>query len=243
MSAAGLAGAASVTRTPIVVAVDRPDVGSALELAAMLDPALCRLKVGMELFTAAGPEAVEALQARGFEVFLDLKFHDIPNTVAAACRSAAALGVWMINVHASGGPRMLAAAAEAVAGVARRPLLTGVTVLTSLDAAELAAVDMPGAAAARVELLARRCAEAGLDGVVCSPLEIAPLRAALGAQFVLVTPGIRSAQDARDDQRRTLAPAAALAAGASYLVIGRPITASADPARALEAIAASVANG
>ncbi|WP_372695550.1 orotidine-5'-phosphate decarboxylase [Immundisolibacter sp.] len=243
MSAAGLAGAATVTRTPIVVAVDRPDVGSALELAAMLDPALCRHKVGMELFTAAGPAAVEALQARGFEVFLDLKFHDIPNTVAAACRSAAALGVWMINVHASGGPRMLAAAAEAVAGVARRPLLTGVTVLTSLDAAELAAVDMPGAAAARVELLARRCAEAGLDGVVCSPLEIAPLRAALGAQFVLVTPGIRSAQDARDDQRRTLAPAAALAAGASYLVIGRPITASADPARALEAIAASVANG
>lgn len=242
MSTADSGGAAALPRTPIVVAVDRPDVDSALELASRLDPALCRLKVGMQLFTAAGPAAVEALQGRGFQVFLDLKFHDIPNTVAAACRSAAALGVWMINVHASGGPRMLAAAAEAVAGVTRPPLLTGVTVLTSLDAAELAAVDMPGEPAARVELLARRCAEAGLDGVVCSPLEIAPLRAALGADFLLVTPGIRSAQDARGDQRRTLAPAAALAAGASYLVIGRPITAAVEPEKALQAIVASLAD-
>ena len=224
----------------IVVAIDRPDLGQAAALADRLDPALCRLKVGMELFTAAGPAAVEALQNRGFEVFLDLKFHDIPNTVAGACRSAAALGVWMINVHASGGPRMLAAAAEAVGSAAHRPLLVGVTVLTSLDQAELAAVGVAADPAAQVLRLARCCALAGLDGVVCSPLEIAPLRAALGPDFKLVTPGIRGPGDAVDDQRRTLAPAAALAAGADHLVIGRPITAAADPLAALQAITASL---
>ena len=230
----------SVAKPPILIAIDRPDLAAALALADRLDPALCRLKVGLELFTAAGPAAVEALHGRGFEVFLDLKFHDIPNTVAGACRSAAALGVWMINVHAGGGPRMLAAAAEAVAAARRRPILVGVTVLTSMDQAELAAVGVAADPAAQVLRLARCCADAGLDGVVCSPLEIAPLRAALGRGFTLVTPGIRGPGDALDDQRRTLAPAAALAAGADYLVIGRPITAAADPLAALQRIVASL---
>ncbi len=225
---------------PIVVAIDRPDLAQALTLVSRLDPALCRLKVGMELFTAAGPAAVEALQKRGFEVFLDLKFHDIPNTVAGACRSAAALGVWMINVHAGGGPRMLMAAAEAVGAATRRPLLVGVTVLTSLDEAELAAVGVAADPAEQVLRLARCCTNAGLDGVVCSPLEIVPLRVALGPDLKLVTPGIRGPGDAVDDQRRTLAPAAALAAGADYLVIGRPITGAADPLTALQAIIASL---
>src|SRR3569623_1254430 len=161
---------------------------------------------------------------RGFELFLDLKFHDIPNTVAGACRSAAALGVWMSNVLASGGPRMLAAAAEAVSTATRRPLLVGVTVLTSLDQAELTAVGVAADPAAQVLRLGRCCALAGLDGVVCSPLEIAPMRAARGPFFVPATPGIRGPGDAVDEQRRTLAPAAALAAGADHLVIGRPIT-------------------
>ena len=233
----------SVSTTPVVVAIDRPDLASALALVSRLDPALCRLKVGMELFTAAGPAAVEALQKLGFEVFLDLKFHDIPNTVAGACRSAAALGVWMINVHAGGGPRMLAAAADAVVSASRRPILVGVTVLTSMDAAELTAVGVAPDPATQVLRLAGACADAGLDGVVCSPLEIGPLRTALGRDFVLVTPGIRSPGDAPDDQRRTLAPAAALAAGADYLVIGRPITAAADPLAALQGIAASLKGG
>ncbi len=231
-----------MSKPRIVVAIDRPDLGQALSLTAHLDPALCRLKVGMELFTAAGPAAVEALQRHGFDVFLDLKFHDIPNTVAGACRSAAALGVWMVNVHASGGPRMLATAVEALAGGPSRPVLVGVTLLTSLDGAELAAVGMPGDPAERVLHLARCCADAGLDGVVCSPLEIVPLRAALGEQFTLVTPGIRAPGEALDDQQRTLAPAAALAAGANYLVIGRPITRAPDPGAALRALAASVSS-
>jgi orotidine-5'-phosphate decarboxylase len=233
----------SASTGPVVVAIDRPDLASALALATRLDPALCRLKVGMELFTAAGPAAVEALQKRGFEVFLDLKFHDIPNTVAGACRSAAALGVWMINVHAGGGPRMLAAAADAVASASRPPILVGVTVLTSMDATELAAVGVAADPATQVLRLATGCADAGLDGVVCSPLEIGPLRTALGREFLLVTPGIRSPSDAPDDQRRTLAPAAALDAGADYLVIGRPITGAADPLAALQGIVTSLKGG
>jgi orotidine-5'-phosphate decarboxylase len=233
----------SVSLAPVVVAIDRPDLASALALATRLDPALCRLKVGMELFTAAGPAAVEALQKQGFEVFLDLKFHDIPNTVAGACRSAAALGVWMINVHAGGGPRMLAAAADAVASASRPPILVGVTVLTSMDETELAAVGVAAEPATQVLRLATACADAGLNGVVCSPLEIGPLRTALGREFVLVTPGIRSPGDAPDDQRRTLAPAAALDAGADYLVIGRPITGAADPLAALQGIVTSLRGG
>lgn len=223
---------------PLIVALDFPDLAAARACAAELDPALCRVKVGKELFTRAGPAAVEGLMADGFEVFLDLKFHDIPNTVAGAVRAAADLGVWMVNVHASGGGAMLEAAADAVAAAASRPLLIAVTVLTSMDAAALkdtGVADEPADQVVRLALLAER---SGLDGVVCSPLEIAPLRAAIGADFRLVTPGVRPAGAARDDQVRVAAPAVALDAGADYLVIGRPVTQAPDRGAALRAIAA-----
>lgn len=225
----------------VIVALDRPDRASALDLADRLDPALCRVKVGLELFVAAGPGVVEALHARGLEVFLDLKFHDIPNTVAGACRSAAALGVWMLNVHAGGGPAMLAAAARAVAAVRPATRLVGVTVLTSMDAAELTATGIGEPPHAQVMRLGALCAHAGLHGVVCSPREAAALRARFGRAFLLVTPGIRGSDDAVDDQQRTLSAAQALAAGADYLVIGRPITAAPDPGAALARVAQTIA--
>lgn len=225
---------------PIIVALDAADAAAALALAARLDPAQCRVKVGKELFTAAGPAIVEALQTRGFDVFLDLKFHDIPHTVAGAVRAAAALGVWMVNVHAGGGPRMLAAAAEALAGRPQRPLLIGVTVLTSLGDAELAQLGYRERTGERVVRLASLAAAAGLDGVVCSAQEAPALRRAHGPAFCLVTPGIRLAGDAAGDQRRVLSPAAALAAGADYLVIGRSITASDDPGATLAALIAEL---
>ncbi len=220
----------------IIVALDYPAASPALELAARLDPAACRLKVGKELFTRAGPGLVESLGRLGFEVFLDLKFHDIPNTVAAACAAAADLGVWMVNLHASGGRRMMEAARERLDRLPRRPLLIAVTVLTSLERADLAETGLdlePREQVRRLAALARAC---GLDGVVCSPLEVAMLRAEHGEGFLLVTPGVRPAAAAQDDQRRVSTPAAAVAAGASYLVVGRPITAAADPAAALGAI-------
>ncbi|MGR8918063.1 MAG: orotidine-5'-phosphate decarboxylase [Gammaproteobacteria bacterium] len=221
---------------PVIVALDFPSADDALELAGRLDPAACRVKVGKELFTRAGPGVVEALGGRGFEVFLDLKYHDIPNTVANACLAAADLGCWMVNVHASGGRAMLEAAAAALAGHAERPRLIAVTVLTSLDDDQLVETGVTDGAAAQVTRLARLASDCGLDGVVCSPLEIAPLRAALPAGFDLVTPGVRPAGSATDDQVRVATPGAALAAGASYLVVGRPITRAADPAAALAAI-------
>ncbi len=224
----------------IVVALDVPEAPAALALAARLDPALCRVKVGKELFVAAGPAVVEALQRAGFEVFLDLKFHDIPNTVAAACRAAAKLGVWMVNVHASGGTAMMQAAREAVGTGAKAPLLIGVTVLTSLKDAELAAIGWPGTAAENVMRLARLAQASGLDGVVCSAQEAATLRASLGPAFVSVTPGIRLAGDDAGDQARVVTPADAVRAGAHYLVVGRPVTRAADPAATLAAIAASI---
>lgn len=227
----------------VIVALDRPDRSAALDLADRLDPALCRVKVGLELFVAAGPGIVEALHARGFEVFLDLKFHDIPNTVAAACRSAAALGVWMLNVHASGGPAMLAAAARTVAATRPATHLVGVTVLTSLDATELAATGIAEPPHAQVLRLAALCAEAGLHGVVCSPREAPALRERFGPAFVLVTPGIRGPDDAADDQQRTLGAAQAVAAGADYLVIGRPITAAPDPGAALARVLETLPGG
>ena len=222
--------------SPIIVALDYPDGAAALAMADRLDPALCRVKVGKELFTAAGPALVEALQARGFQVFLDLKFHDIPNTVAGAVSAAAALGVWMVNVHAGGGRRMLEAAVAALAGRRDRPLLIGVTVLTSLADDDLAELGYHESAAARVQRLALLTAEAGLDGVVCSAQEAPQLRAAHGPGFRLVTPGIRTAGDAAGDQRRVVTPPEGLALGADYLVIGRSITGSADPAGTLSAI-------
>ena len=228
--------------TKIIVALDYADAASALALVARLDPALCRLKVGKELFTVAGPELVRALVARGFEVFLDLKFHDIPNTVAAACRAAAGQGVWMVNVHASGGRRMMTAAQEALADLPQRPLLIAVTVLTSMSAEDLREVGVADAPADQVMRLARLTQVCKLDGVVCSAQEAAMLRAELGTDFRLVTPGIRPAGAEVGDQRRVMTPAEALRAGASDLVIGRPITAAPDPLAALKQIQLEIQN-
>lgn len=237
-----MSGRDGVNSTQIIVALDFPDAVLALALVDRLDPALCRLKVGKELFTVAGPELVRALVARGFDVFLDLKFHDIPNTVAAACRVAAGLGVWMLNVHASGGRRMMAAAQEALADLPRRPLLIAVTVLTSMGAEDLAEVgvaDMPADQVLRLARLAQACK---LDGVVCSAQEASMLRDKLGPDFRLVTPGIRPAGAEASDQRRVMTPAEALRAGATDLVIGRPITAASDPLAALKNIQGEIQN-
>jgi orotidine-5'-phosphate decarboxylase len=224
----------------IIVALDFADTAPALALLERLDPARCRVKIGKELFTRAGPALVRRAVDVGFAVFLDLKFHDIPNTVAGACAAAADLGVWMVNVHAQGGPAMLAAARERLAQCREAPLLIAVTVLTSLGAEDLAAIGCPGMPAARVLDLAGLAARAGLDGVVCSPQEAAALRARFGPDFRLVTPGVRPASAAVQDQKRVMTPAAAVAAGADYLVIGRPITGAQDQAAALAAIAAEV---
>lgn len=224
----------------VIVPLDFPDAESALALAARLDPALCRVKVGKELYVAAGPSVVRALHDRGFEVFLDLKFHDIPNTVAGACRAAARLGVWMMNVHASGGEAMMRAAREAVAGAARPPLLIGVTILTSLAEGDLARVGLHGTVLDNVERLAALARGCGLDGVVCSAMEAPRLRAAHGAGFRLVTPGIRLAGAAADDQSRVVTPAEALRLGADYLVIGRPIAQAPDPVAVLQSIRTSL---
>ncbi|WP_296888932.1 orotidine-5'-phosphate decarboxylase [Thiobacillus sp.] len=221
--------------TKIIVALDFADAASALKLVDRLDPALCRLKVGKELFTVAGPDFVRALVARGYEVFLDLKFHDIPNTVAAACRAAAGLGVWMLNVHASGGSRMMTAAREAL-GDGPRPLLIAVTVLTSMSAEDLGEVGVAAAPADQVLRLARLTQQCKLDGVVCSAQEASMLRSELGVHFRLVTPGIRPAGAEVGDQRRVMTPQQALNAGATDLVIGRPITAAVDPLVALQQI-------
>lgn len=227
----------------IIVALDYADARAAQDMVARLDPALCRVKVGKELFTAAGPALVEALVARGFGVFLDLKFHDIPNTVAGACRAAARLGVWMMNVHACGGRAMMQAAREALAGSnsVQRPKLIAVTVLTSMAQSDLADIGMQGAPDEVVLRLARLAQSAGLDGVVCSAQEAYALRAACGAEFSLVTPGIRPAEGAQDDQKRVMTPRAAIAAGANYLVIGRPITQAADPVAMLQRIQREIA--
>jgi orotidine-5'-phosphate decarboxylase len=226
---------------PLIVALDFADARAALALAERLDPAQCRLKVGKELFTSAGPAVVRELVAGGFAVFLDLKFHDIPNTVAGACRAAADLGVWMMNVHAAGGEAMLRAARSALGDANDRPLLIAVTVLTSIDEPTLHAVGVAGSIAAQVARLAALTESAGLDGVVCSPLEIARLRAERGANFKLITPGVRPADSAADDQVRVATPGAAIRAGASYLVVGRPVTQASDPLAALTAINAEIA--
>ncbi|MBM3343722.1 MAG: orotidine-5'-phosphate decarboxylase [Betaproteobacteria bacterium] len=225
----------------IIVALDYPAAEPALAMAAKLDPTLCRVKVGKELFTAAGPALVQTLVARGFGVFLDLKFHDIPNTVASACKAAARLGSWMINVHASGGRAMMQAAREALDGGATRPKLIAVTVLTSMAQSDLADIGIPGGAEAAVLRLARLAQAAGLDGVVCSAQEARVLRAACGAGFHLVTPGIRLADAGQDDQKRVMTPRAAIEAGADFLVIGRPITQAAQPIAALERIQREIA--
>ena len=227
----------------VIVALDYAAAQPALDLAARLDPALCRVKVGKELFTTAGPALVETLVARGFGVFLDLKFYDIPNTVASACKAAAKLGVWMINVHASGGRAMMHEARAALEGSTRRPKLIAVTVLTSIGDSDLADIGMQGNAKDAVLRLARLAQAAGLDGVVSSAQEAPALRAACGAGFNLVTPGIRLADAAQDDQKRVMTPRAAIDAGADYLVIGRPITQSADPIATLQRIQREIVAG
>ncbi len=225
----------------IIVALDYPDARAAQVMAARLDPARCRVKVGKELFTAAGPALVEDLAARGFGVFLDLKFHDIPNTVAGACKAAARLGVWMMNVHASGGRAMMQAARDALAGAVRPPKLIAVTVLTSMAQSDLADIGMNGRPDEAVLRLARLAQSAGLDGVVCSAQEAHALRAACGPGFKLVTPGIRPAEGAQDDQKRVMTPRAAVDAGADYLVIGRPVTQARDPMAMLQRIQQEIA--
>lgn len=227
-------------QTPIIVALDFPTRDAALALAEQLDPALCRVKVGKELFTRCGPQVVEALQAKGFDVFLDLKFHDIPNTTAMAVKVAAELGVWMVNVHCSGGLRMMTACRDTLEQASgAKPLLIGVTVLTSMEQQDLAGIGLDVTPQEHVLRLAGVAANAGLDGLVCSAQEAQPLKAQF-PQLQLVTPGIRPAGSAADDQRRILTPAEALAAGSDYLVIGRPITKAADPAQALAAVVAEL---
>lgn len=228
-------------QTPIIVALDFSTQAAALELASQLDPKQCRVKVGKELFTRCGPQVVEALQAAGFDVFLDLKFHDIPNTTAMAVKAAAELGVWMVNVHCSGGLRMMQACRETLektGGV--KPLLIGVTVLTSMEQTDLADIGLDLAPQEQVQRLAGLAVQAGLDGLVCSAQEASLLKANF-AQLQLVTPGIRPAGSNADDQRRILTPAEALSAGSDYLVIGRPITQAPDPAQALAAVVAELA--
>ncbi len=223
-------------RQRLIVALDAPDVTSALALVDRLENTCAWFKVGLELFTASGPAAVEPLLAKGFSVFLDLKLHDIPNTVAGAVRSAAALGVKLLTIHASGGPAMLAAAREAVAGTANPPELLAVTVLTSMDETQLKSVGVHRSAANQVSLLAKMGLDAGIRGFVCSPLEVAELRQMTGPEGVLVIPGIRPAGGVVGDQKRIATPADALNQGASYLVVGRPITQADDPAKAAAAI-------
>lgn len=225
---------------PIIVALDYSTANEAIALAARLDPKLCRVKVGKELFTAGGPQVVEQLMQLGFEVFLDLKFHDIPNTVAAACRIAAQQGVWMVNVHAAGGEKMLVAAANAVQADARRPLLIAVTVLTSLAAEELPTIGLASDIKLAVSRYAQLAFDAGLDGVVCSAQEASMLKAKFGAAFNLVTPGIRLADDSKGDQSRVVTPVDAIKMGSDYLVIGRSITGAKDPIVALQNITASL---
>lgn len=220
----------------IIVALDYPAAAPALALAQRLEPKLCRLKVGKELFTSAGPQLVEQLQQRGFEVFLDLKFHDIPNTTAQACKAAALLGVWMVNVHASGGRRMMEAAREALANIERRPKLVAVTVLTSMAQEDLRDIGIAASPPEMVSRLAQLAHDSGLDGVVCSAQEASMLRQQCGKDFCLVTPGIRPANVAANDQSRIMTPLSAIKAGSSYLVIGRPITQASDPLLALQEI-------
>ena len=226
--------------SPIIVALDYPTPQPAFELLEKLDPQLCRVKVGKEMFTRMGPAFVEACMKRGFDVFLDLKFHDIPNTVAGACRAGADLGVWMMNVHASGGRRMMQAACEAVDKSSTETLLIAVTILTSLSEEELAEVGFSGSAADNVSRLAALAQSSGMHGVVCSPREAQQLRSDLGDEFLLVTPGVRPAGSDTADQRRVMTPRDAMNAGSNYLVIGRPITAAEDPLQALQQIADSL---
>jgi orotidine-5'-phosphate decarboxylase len=225
----------------VIVALDYADAKSAMALADRLDPAACKLKIGKELFTAAGPDFVARLAQRGFDIFLDLKFHDIPNTVAQACKAAAQLGVWMVNVHALGGRAMMTAAREAIESVPRKPKLIAVTVLTSMAETDLREVGIDASPLVEAMRLAELAGDCGLDGVVCSAHEAAAIRDRLGNRFLRVTPGIRLPEDAAGDQKRVMTPAIAIESGASYLVIGRPVTRAADPLAVLARINREIA--
>jgi orotidine-5'-phosphate decarboxylase len=220
----------------IIVALDYAQAQDAMHLVEQLDPKFCKLKVGKELFTAAGPMLVEQLVAKGFKVFLDLKFHDIPNTVAKACEAASNLGVWMLNVHASGGSAMMEAALEGVDKSDNQPYLIAVTVLTSMSQANLTELGIQNSIEEQVLKLANLTQKAGLHGVVCSAMEAQMLRKEISDDFLLVTPGIRPANASLDDQTRVMTPSKALSMGASYLVVGRPITQAQNPLAALHAI-------
>ena len=220
----------------IIVALDFSSEKQVLEFTSQLEPSMCKLKVGKELFTLAGPDLVRQLVDNGFDIFLDLKFHDIPNTVARACKAATDLGVWMLNVHALGGRHMLIAAREALETSSNRPLLIAVTILTSMGQEDLQEIGLNGTPEDNVLRLANLTKEAGLDGVVCSSREVANIRLAQGEAFTLVTPGIRPAGSEAGDQIRIMTPVDAIQAGSNYLVIGRPITQSADPIKTLHTI-------
>ena len=224
----------------IIVALDFPEATSALGLVDKLDPSMCKLKVGKELFTRAGPALVEKLVAKEFDVFLDLKFHDIPNTVANACKAAADMGVWMLNVHALGGSAMMLAAREAIDASANKPLLIAVTVLTSMDDAALREVGIQHSVKEQVVKLAKLAKIAGLDGVVCSAQEASMLRREMGQSFMLITPGIRPVNTDVADQKRVMTPKSAIESGASYLVVGRPITQAASPLEVINNITAEI---
>lgn len=224
----------------ILVALDYDNQQQALELVDKLKPELCGLKVGKEMFTLFGPEFVKQLVAKGFKVFLDLKFHDIPNTVAKACKAAAELGVWMVNVHASGGSKMMHAARQAIEECDNRPLLIAVTLLTSMDEVAYSEIGFKRDLPEQVEHLASISKSAGLDGVVCSAWEAKRLKEQLGQEFKLVTPGIRPPGSEIGDQSRIMTPEQAIAAGSDFLVIGRPITKASDPLKALYDISESI---
>lgn len=231
----------AITESPVVVALDYHERDKALAFVDKIDPRDCRLKVGKEMFTLFGPQLVRDLQQRGFDVFLDLKFHDIPNTTARAVAAAADLGVWMVNVHASGGARMMAAARDALAPFGKdAPLLIAVTVLTSMETSDLRDLGVTLSPAEHAERLARLTQQCGLDGVVCSAQEVVRFKQVFGAAFKLVTPGIRPAGSEAGDQRRIMTPEQALSAGVDYMVIGRPVTQSVDPAQTLKDINASL---
>lgn len=225
----------------VIVALDYDNQADALAFVDRIDPSSCRLKVGKEMFTLFGPEFVRELHKRGFSVFLDLKFHDIPNTCSKAVRAAAELGVWMVNVHAGGGERMMAASREILEPYGKdRPLLIGVTVLTSMEQSDLAGIGINVEPQEHVLRLANLTKDAGLDGVVCSAQESSMLKAQLGKEFKLVTPGIRPAGAAVGDQKRIMTPDMAIQSGSDYLVIGRPITQAENPAQVLADINASL---
>ncbi|WP_404474042.1 orotidine-5'-phosphate decarboxylase [Vreelandella venusta] len=229
------------TDSPLIIALDYPSLDAALCMADQLEPSRCRVKVGKELFTRSGPAVLEALHGRGFDVFLDLKFHDIPNTVASAVQAAAEQGVWMVNVHASGGRRMMEAAVKRLQDHHLSTHLIAVTVLTSMQAEDLHEMGVVATPQEQVMRLAALTQQSGLGGVVCSAQESAQIKALCGAEFLKVTPGIRPSFAAANDQQRIMTPAEAMRAGSTHLVVGRPVTQAEDPMAALAAIEAELA--